>query len=112
MLLQILNTRRLWRITNFFQFFLFLYMINFTHSCVFYKIETLFVLNSRQKISLPRIENPAVDTGTFLPPPIDLFPIPPFTKLLGSLEGDLLNSQMPEKSSGPRTETFLHSSMS
>jgi hypothetical protein len=43
------------------------------------------VLASYQKIPLPRIGNPAADTKTFFPQPIDLFHIPP----------------MPENSSGP-----------
>jgi hypothetical protein len=32
-----------------------------------------FVLASRQKITLPRIDNPAVNTGTFFPPPRALY---------------------------------------
>jgi hypothetical protein len=68
--------------------------------------KSLFVLASHQKIPLPRIENLAADTRKFFPPPIDLFHIPHVRKIFGSLQGDLLHSQMPEKSSGPRNETF------
>jgi hypothetical protein len=68
--------------------------------------KSLFVLAFHQKIPLPRIENPAADTRKFFPPPIDLFYIPHGRKFFWSLEGDLLHSQMPEKSSGPWNETF------
>jgi hypothetical protein len=65
------------------------------------------VLASYQKIPLPRIDNPAADTRTFFRPSIDLFHIPAHVrKLFGSLQGDLLHSQMPDKSSGPRNEKF------
>jgi hypothetical protein len=35
--------------------------------------KSIFVLSSRQKIPLSRTENPAVDTKTIFPLPIDLF---------------------------------------
>jgi hypothetical protein len=38
--------------------------------------KSLFVLAFHQKISLPRIENPAADTRKFFSPPIDLIYIP------------------------------------
>jgi hypothetical protein len=60
--------------------------------------KNLFVLASHQKIPLPKLDNPAVHTGKFFPPPIDIFTFPHVRKLFGSLEGDLLHSQMPEKS--------------
>ncbi len=68
--------------------------------------KSFFVLAFHQKIPLPRIENPAADTRKFFPPPIDLIYIPHGRKFFWSLEGDLLHSQMPEKSSGPWNETF------
>ncbi len=68
--------------------------------------KSLFVLAFHQKIPIPRIENPAADTRKFFPPPIDLIYIPHGRKFFWSLEGDLLHSQMPEKSSGPWNETF------
>jgi hypothetical protein len=68
--------------------------------------KSLFVLAFHQKIPLPRIENPAADTRKFFPPPIDLIYIPHGRNFFWSLEGDLLHSQMPEKSSGPWNETF------
>jgi hypothetical protein len=68
--------------------------------------KSLFVLAFHQKIPLPRIENPAADTRKFFPPPIDLIYIPHGRKIFWSLEGDLMHSQMPEKSSGPWNETF------
>jgi hypothetical protein len=76
-------------------------------NCAFVHCEkSLFVLAFHQKIPLPRIENPAADTRKFFPPPIDLIYIPHGRKIFWSLEGDLLHSQMPEKSSGPWNETF------
>ncbi len=65
-----------------------------------------FCFSFPPEIPLPRIENPAADTRKFFPPPIDLIYIPHGRKFFWSLEGDLLHSQMPEKSSGPRNETF------
>jgi hypothetical protein len=52
------------------------------------------------------MNNPPVVTRTFFPPPMDLFHFPHVRKPFRSLEGDLLHSQMPEKSSGSWYETF------
>jgi hypothetical protein len=54
---------------------------------------------SRQKIALPipRIDNPAVDSGPFFPPPTEFFYIPPSQKSLPVLEGRFFHSLMPEK---------------
>jgi hypothetical protein len=62
------------------------------------------------KIPLPSIDNPAADTRKFFPPPIDLIHIPHGRKFFGSLEGDLLHSQMLESLPVPgmRHFTFLH----
>ncbi len=68
--------------------------------------KSLFVLDFHQKIPLLRIDNPAADTRKFFPPPIDLIHIRHGRKFFGSLEGDLLHSQMPEMSSGPWNEPF------
>jgi hypothetical protein len=82
-----------------------------SHSVNYYVIlytvkKAFFVLAFHQKIPSPRIDNPAADTRKFFPPPIDLIHIPQGRKFFGSLEGDLLYSHMPEKSSGPWNETF------
>ena len=74
--------------------------------CYIHCEKSLFVLAFHQKIPFPRIENPAADTRKFFPPPMDLIYIPHGQKFFWSLEGDLLHSQMPGKSSGPWNETF------
>jgi hypothetical protein len=60
--------------------------------------KSLFVLASHQKIPVPRIDNPAVDTGIFFWPLIDLFS--------QSLVRQLFGSGIPEKSSGLWNNTF------
>ncbi len=66
----------------------------------------LLILASHQKIPLPRIDNPAVDYGTFFPPPRDLFRIPPCQKTLRVPGRRPFTSEMPEKSSDPWNATF------
>ena len=92
---------------NSFPNFIYIFPKSFMIFCQELHCEkSLFVLAFHQKIPLPRIENPAADTRKFFPPPIDLIYIPHGRKFFWSLEGDLLHSQMPEKSSGPWNETF------
>jgi hypothetical protein len=66
----------------------------------FLHCEKAFFCFSFQKIPLYRIDNPIVDTRTFSPKPIDLFPFPHARKLFRSMNGDLLHYPMPGKSSG------------
>jgi hypothetical protein len=61
--------------------------------------KSLFVLAFRPKIPLLRIENPAVDTRIFFPPPTGFFIFPYTRKIFRSLEEDFLHVLVPEKSS-------------
>jgi hypothetical protein len=61
--------------------------------------KSLFVLAFRPKIPLLRIENPAVDTRMFFPPPTEFFIFPYTRKIFRSLEEDFLHVLVPEKSS-------------
>jgi hypothetical protein len=70
--------------------------------------KNLFVLAFHLKIPLLRIGNPVVYNRTFFPATHRSFSHSPHhvRKLFGSLEGDLLHSQMPIKSFGSWNKTF------
>ncbi len=83
---------------------LYILPIYLSYTCTLWKKP--FCFSFPPEIPLPRIENPAADTRKVFPPAIDLIYIPHGRKIFWSLEGDLLHSQKPEKSSGPWNETF------